>query len=33
MLFQFFSKKAPGCLSAGLGICLSFGYNGRNLSI
>lgn len=33
MLFHFFSKKAPGCLSAGIGFCLEIGYNGKKFSL
>lgn len=33
MLFCDRKSSKAGCLSFGLGVCLSFGYNGRKLSI
>lgn len=26
-------KNTPGCLSVGLGVCVSFGYNGKKWSL
>lgn len=33
MLFNFSAMHKTGCISAGLGICISFGYNGKHVSI
>lgn len=33
MLFNFFKRKACGCLSVGIGFCLEIGFNGRNFSL
>lgn len=33
MLFRFSSRKAPGCLSVGIGLCLEIGYNGKRFSL
>lgn len=33
MLFSACKRAKAGCLSVGLVVCVSFGYNGRNLSL